>query len=367
MRADRITELETGVFTISLDFELIWGTMDKYGPSRFEKLCAIERSCVVDRLLGLFTEFGISATWCTVGHLFLNSCSTDRKVKHPEIVRPNHSWVPHDWFLHDPCATEETAPLFYGRSLIEKLLDCRVRQEIGSHTFSHVIVGDTGCSRATFETELESSVRAARALGIEMRSFAFPRNRVGHPDVLRSHGFTSFRGPEPRWWHSESCPALLRHLGHLSEVISMRTPPVVLPELILPEMSRPEMHAPALWNIPGSMLFTPSHGLRRYIPIALRVRRARKGLDAAARRKRIFHLWFHPTDFAANVEPMLAGLRQVLEHARKLRDQNQLRFLPMKALVPRSSARTPERRVDTLARARYEAETIYDCNNTTTY
>jgi len=310
--------IDSGIFTISLDFELIWGTLDKYGSGRFSQLCATERSCVIDRLLDLFVEYGISATWCTVGHLFLDKCPETTSHAPLTTHRPC-------CFLHGPGATEETAPLFHARSLIEKILGCSVRQEIGCHTFSHAILGDAACSRATAQSELESCAQASQALGIEMRSFAFPRNRVGHLDVLRSCGFACFRGPECQWWNSLWWPKPIRRAGHLCDVLTARTPPVVLPE----------MDASGLWNIPGSMLFTPTYGLRRSIPVSFRVRRARKGLDAAVQQRRIFHLWFHPTDLAGNVEPMLGGLREVLEYSRGLRDRNQLQILPMGSLVPK--------------------------------
>src|SRR5205823_8524259 len=100
-----------------------------------------------------------------------------------------------------------------------------------------------------------------------------------------------------------------------------------------PRTVTPEQTPSGLWNIPASMLFTPSHGLRRHIPVSLRVHRACKGLEAAAQQKRVFHLWFHPTDLAENMEPMLSGLRQVLEHGARLRETKQLRILPMGSLV----------------------------------
>src|SRR5258705_450939 len=78
-------------------------------------------------------------------------------------------------------------------------------------------------------------------------------------------------------------------------------PPVVVPEETLP----------GLWNVPGSMIYFPMHGLRRHIPPSLRVRRALKGLDAAAGKRRIFHLWFHPTNLAFETDVMFAGLRRI--------------------------------------------------------
>ncbi len=262
MAENQLPMFETGVFTISLDFELIWGTLDLFGPERFRKACAAERN-LIDRLLALFAEFGISATWCTLGHLFLDCCGHDNDGKHPEIVRPRHAWCEGDWFEHDPGGTEETAPLFLGRSLLEKIRACPVSQEIGSHSFSHVIFGDAGCSRETARSEIAECVRLAQEQGIELRSFAFPRNQVGHLDVLKEYGFTCFRGPEPVWYEKRRYPELVKRLARLWELLSIATPPTLLPV----------ESAKGLWNIPGSMIYFPMHGFRRLLPLSWRVKR----------------------------------------------------------------------------------------------
>src|SRR2546422_1688385 len=94
--------LPRGVFTLSLDFELIWGTLDLFGPERFRRACEVERDLIIDRLLDLFVEFNVPATWCVLGHLMLDRCSTDNGRKHAEIVRPSHRWSRGDWFENDP-------------------------------------------------------------------------------------------------------------------------------------------------------------------------------------------------------------------------------------------------------------------------
>ncbi len=320
--------LDRGAFTLSLDFELIWGTVDVRGPGPFRSTCETEREVVVDRLLELLAEFGISATWCIVGHLFLSACAPQEGVKHPEIVRPSHPWVAGDWFSHDPCGSEETDPIFYGSSLIERIRSCQVAQEIGCHSFSHVIFGDEGCSRQTATSEVAACVRLARDRGIELRSFAFPRNRVGHLDVLREHGFTGYRGPEPVWYESPRLPRPVKRLGHLADVASARRPPVVVPEET----------ADGIWNLPGSMLYFPMRGPRRYIPLSARVRRAIKGLDRAAAERRIFHLWFHPTNLVDESELMFAGLRSIFEHVDELRRDSRILVAPMGEVVSLATA-----------------------------
>ena len=322
--------LESGVFTVSIDFELIWGTLDLFGAERFRRAVEFEREVAIDRLLDLFAEFNIPATWCVLGHLMLDGCGNAGGQSHDEIARPLHSWRQGDWFSDDPGGNEETSPLFFGRSLIRKIQACETEQEIGCHSFSHLIFGDQGCSREVAESDVAAAVEAARKMGIEMHSFAFPRNVVGHLDVLKDYRFVCYRGPERNWYESKPWPTLIKRLCHLWDVMIAATPDVVLPELT----------EHGLWNIPGSMIYFPMHGLRRYIPVSRRVRRAVKGLDAAAAEKRVFHLWFHPTNFADEPEAMFAGLRRILEHASFLRKRGLISILPMKGLTPAYSVQT---------------------------
>ena len=311
-----------GIFTISLDFELIWGTLDLFGTDGFGRDCLVEREQVIGRLLDLFTEFEVPATWCILGHLFLDHCEPQGGVRHPEIVRPRHKWFTNDWFANDPCGTESTQPLFFGRKLVDMIRSCPVPQEIGSHSFSHVIFGDEGCSEQTASTELAACVKLADEIGLRLKSFAFPRNEPGHLDLLPKYGFTNYRGPEPNWYYKTGYPSIVRRLAHLADVALAASPPVVTPEVT---------HN-GLVNIPGSMIYFPRHGFRRYIPMSVRIRRAVKGLKAAVAQKRIFHLWFHPTNLAGDretMDAMFGGLHEILESAQALRRQGGIEFLTM--------------------------------------
>jgi hypothetical protein len=296
-------ELPTGIFTLSLDFELIWGTLDKPKHRRFRRLCAIERESVIDGLLDLFAEYQISATWCTVGHLFL-----DRK---------------HDTDAMAPAGCD--AGILYARDLIGKIRSCPTFQEIGSHTFTHRVFDDTKCTPSIANRELADSARVAAEMGLQMKSFAFPRNGVAHLDLLAKHGFTVFRGQDLRWYARGPRTHWYHRIGHLVDIFFQTVPATVLPI----------WHEEGIWEIPGSMLFTPSHGLRCVVPASARVRRAQRGLRAAVANGRIFHLWFHPTDLVVRKEAMLDSLRQILETASQLRESGRLVILPMSAVTER--------------------------------
>ena len=281
--------LERAVFTLSLDFELMWGTRDRPFGESYRKLYEIERREVVDRLLALLAEFGIRATWGVVGNLYLQKDNED--------------------------------PLLYGPDLIEKIRRCPVPQEIGSHTMTHAILGEPPCTAAMAERELGDWVRVARASGVNFQTLIFPRNSIGYLDIARRYGFRCYRGREEVWYGSQ--PRTVQRLGHLLEILSAHTPGSVMPR-----------QEAGMWNIPGSMLYTPSPGLRQYVPVWLRVLRANRGLSAALRQKRVFHLWFHPTDLTCRTDAMLGGLRQIFERVARLRDEGQLDILPMCDLIP---------------------------------
>ena len=303
-------ELTRGAFTLSLDFELIWGTQDLAGIEGFGKACLFERQRIVGDLLALLDEFEISATWCTVGHLFLDSCDG----KHAEMKRPSHAWLNDDWYKNDPGGSETDQSIFLGKSLVQKILACPTPQEIGFHSFSHVIWGDPGCSRAVAESEMKACVEAASWTGVRPVSFVFPRNRAAYLDVLAAHGIRVYRGPGPRWYERDDNPGALGRLAHLLEVALGTAAPTVLPE------RTPE----GLINLPGSMIYLPAHGIRGWIPIRQRVRRAVRGLEDAASRRRVFHMWFHPTNLADRYKAMMAGLRSVFERVRKMQESGRI-------------------------------------------
>jgi len=174
---------------------------------------------------------------------------------------------------------------------------------------------------------MKACVRVAEDLGVRLHSFAFPRNRPGHLDVLRQNGIRCIRGPEPTW-HKGGGGRRIERLGHLADVMLARSPPTV----------QPQKTSEGLIDIPASMMYFPMHGVRRYIPQAVRVRRARKGVDRAVRERRVFHLWSHPTNFADEMDRMFSGFAALLEHVHRLRAEDQIDVLTMAALGERDGA-----------------------------
>lgn len=318
--------LPRGAFTLSLDFELIWGSRDLVqDPAGLDAMSRVTRARVFEPLLRMFDRYGVVGTWATVGALFLDEARIEGGRLHPDLPNPAHAWRP-DWLAGVPSGTEAEHPAWYGRSLVRRLVEAG--QEVGSHAFTHTIFGDPGCSEAVADAELTRAVAVAGELGITLRSLVFPRNVAGHLHLLKRHGFTCWRGEEPVWYRRAGLPVPLVRLAHLADVLAGARPVTVLP-------TRDEH---GLWNIPSSAVFAPVDGGRRFIPMRQRVRRARRGIDAAEARREICHLYIHPINFATDPDRMLHGLDRVLAHAARRRDAGALDILSMGAIAARAEA-----------------------------
>lgn len=318
--------LTRGVFTLSLDFELIWGSRDLVqDPAQLDEMSRVTRERVFEPLLRMFDRYGVVATWATVGALFQDGGRVRGGRLHPDLPTPDHAWRP-DWMAGVPSGTEAEHPAWYGRSLVQRLAESG--QEVGSHAFTHVIFGDPGCSEAVADAELARAVEAAAAMGVRLRSLVFPRNVPGHVHLLKKHGFTCWRGVEPIWYRRPGVPTPATRLAHLADALRGARPVTVLP--------RRDAHG--LWDIPASAVFLPIDGARRFIPMRQRVRRAQKGIDAAEARREICHLYIHPINFATDPDRMLHGLDRVLAHAARRRDAGSIDILPMCDIAERAEA-----------------------------
>ncbi len=309
------TSSDRAAFVVSIDTEMAWGLNHK--PNVDYRYDA-EREHL-RRLLELFDRHGTPATWAIVGHLFLERCTATDGVKHPEIVRPDYDWFDGDWFDDDPCTSLEQDPLWYGRDMVELIQRSPGGHEVASHGFSHIIAGDPGCSRDTFDSEVRASMKAAGDVGVELVSMVHPRNRIGHVDVLREHGFRSYRGRRP-----VTAPSGLRERLIDLAVGSERT--VVRP-----------IEEDGIWNLPATIMFDVDARPRTW---KLWIRQVERRLDQAVAQQSLFHLWFHPHNLRDHPDAAFAALDHICERAARHRDAGRLDTVTMGGLADRLDAST---------------------------
>lgn len=126
-----------GILVISLELELYWGVHDTH-PLDSYRVNILGVRQVVPRLLTLFQDVGIHATWATVGFVFFESHQDLRRAVPDRLpAYPQRSSSAYEYLAHlPPHGTEATDPIHYGASLV-RLIQQSPGQEIGTHTFSH--------------------------------------------------------------------------------------------------------------------------------------------------------------------------------------------------------------------------------------
>jgi peptidoglycan/xylan/chitin deacetylase (PgdA/CDA1 family) len=318
---------DRGVLVISLDFELYWGMRDRVPLDRYrENLLGVRQA--IPRMLELFDEFGVHATWATVGFLFSRSrdemlASVPKRL--PRYDDTRLSPYPH---LSAIGSDESSDPFHFGRTLIERIRRSP-HQEIGTHTFSHYYCLESGQTEADFRADLAAAIHVARAAGIELRSIVFPRNQVApwYLAACAEAGIVAFRGSERSW------PYMPRPLAgetpvrravrlvdsYLDLTSHHATAPTVLPES-------------GIVNIPASRFLRPYTRSIRHLE-RLRRRRITSAMSHAAAHGLVYHLWWHPHNFGRNLEQNLAVLRRILEHFRRLTQSHGMRSLGMAELA----------------------------------
>jgi len=321
---------ETGIFTLSFDVELIWGTYYGLGKGTdwAEERFAEVRP-IITKILEMLKEAGIPATWAFVGHLFLDHCERVDGVAHPEVIRPEYGWFQGDWFDFDPCSDRDRKPAWYGKDLVEMVLAADDRHDVGGHSFSHIFFGDPDCSPEAAASDLARLVEAASELGLDLLSFVYPQKKVGHLEALEKAGFRIFRGEDARWYYSKDwVPAPVRRVCHLIDQFSGWTPPVVLPR----------REKGGLWELPGSLPILPAFGIRKYMPMRIRLRKAKRGIDRAVREKRIYHLWSHPWNFIDRTDELMGVVEALCEHVAKAVREGDLKVMTMREVYEAVSA-----------------------------
>jgi peptidoglycan/xylan/chitin deacetylase (PgdA/CDA1 family) len=308
--------MRPGTLVISLDFELRWGVRDHCPPGDAYERNLIGSRTVIPRILKLFEDYSVAATWATVGLLFArNREEVDRFTP---IVKPRYTEKRLDPYHEVPGEDETSDPLHYGASLIA-LIQASPRQEIGTHTFSHFFCNEPGATPESFAADLRAARDIALTWGIEPRSIVFPRNQV-NPLFERSlleQGIVAYRGNPDLWmWRfddrKESANKLKRAARMADAYVNIGD------------------HGTFDWNEirepNGLVNVRASHFVRPYNPRLralepLRSARMRGAVRDAAQRGRLVHFWWHPHNFGRYQDECLAFFQGILDEFATCRER----------------------------------------------
>jgi len=292
-----------GTVVVSIDAELGWGFHD-LAPVK-QPAMRIERSRQAWlTLIDLLESADIAATWAVVGHLFEASCD-GRHEGYP---------APEGWFDHERDADPMPERFRCGPELVQRLADGSVDHDVGSHSYSHVEFDADYATEALARAECRRATEVAAEYGLTMESFVYPRNSVGHREVIADAGFSCYRSAAP---HRRTPSLLPRALQRVARATVVDTPPPLV---------SPSLDEYGLVEIPASMFLFTFEGLARRMaeqtvgdPI---VKQARLGVDAAADSEDgVFHLWLHPNNVVTSADiDRVDAIFQYIDHVRETTD-----------------------------------------------
>src|SRR5262249_32058285 len=157
-------------------------------------------------------------------------------------------------------------------------------------------------------------------------SSVFPRNQVVavYISAVGDFGLRASRGNERFWFP--------RARGEREQPLFGRAPR--LADIYLPICGAHD-HEPTvvegMVNVPASRFLRPvgNSALLEH----LRFRRISSAMETAARRRRLFHLWWHPHNFGVGLQENLTFLRAILDCFRRMQDRYGMRSMTMGALA----------------------------------
>ncbi|WP_083180448.1 polysaccharide deacetylase family protein [Paenibacillus yonginensis] len=307
-------------------------------PDKYKRELLREREAI-PRVLKLFREQGIHATWATVGLLFLRhreELTPYLPSRLPDYTDPARS--PYPALLSQMVGEDEAQdPSHYASSLIRMIAETPY-QRIGTHTFSHYYCKEAGQAAADFAADLQAAVRVAERDGVALESLVFPRNqlREDYLGELRKAGIRSFRGnpdhPLYREGYSPHDRLPKRLLRLLDAYLNLSGYHTYVPgnEFLNPKDCGREGDRLPL-NLPASQfLRSYDRSLRLLEP--LRLQRIRKAMTYAAKHRRIYHLWWHPYNLADREGRSFKLLERIVAHYKHLEQTYGMRSAGMEEL-----------------------------------
>lgn len=308
--------MNKGTLVISLDYELMWGMIDVAAKDGYGLTNVKQVPIVIKKMIGLFEKYEVHATFATVGMIMYSNRKellADIPQKHPSYQQSVMSPYEHNYIQQ---ITTEEECLFFQPEVVKEICS-RKGLELGTHTYCHYYCWAEGQTTEQFDADIRKAVEIAKRIGIDIKSIVFPRNQVSneHLKICAQNGITSYRGNalkffvEPQNKIEAINNRICRLLDAYINVGGMTSIPY-------DKLERKE----GMLNVRASRMLRPYSPKLSFLE-SLRLRRIKKEMTYAAKEGEMYHLWWHPHNFGANMEKNLQFLEKVLQTYKECHDQ----------------------------------------------
>jgi peptidoglycan/xylan/chitin deacetylase (PgdA/CDA1 family) len=303
-----------GVFVISLDFELYWGIRDKRPLPTVEEYLQNTHK-IFPRMLAMFRKYEVKTTFAVVGLLAADSKEEMRQYipsSQPKYSDSNLS--PYTDGMIAVKESPEEDPYHFAGNLLQ-LLQEYPEHELGTHTFSHYYCLEEGASPESFKADLLAAKSIADNKGLAMDSLVFPRNQynAAFMKICEEVGIKTYRGNE-RVWFCNPKPAGIIKLP--TKIVRTLDSYINISGNHCYDLKELANGSPV--DIPSSRFLRPYKPMGGSFSERLKLRRIKKGMTEAAKTGKLYHLWWHPHNFALNSEQNFKTFEAILQHYSEL-------------------------------------------------
>lgn len=305
-----------GTLVISLDYELMWGmidcaTKDGYGQTHVKKVPE-----VITRMISLFEKYDVHTTFATVGMIMYPNATTllaDIPQVHPSYVQSVMSPYEHSYIQQ---ISKEEECMFFQPEIVKKI-NSHKGMEVGTHTYCHYYCWADGQTVEQFDADIKKAVEVAERNGIEIKSIVFPRNQVSdeHLRICAKNGITSYRGNALKYF-DEPKSMLEAMKNRICRLLDAYINVGGMTSISYDRLEKKE----GMLNVCASRMLRPYSPKLSFLE-GLRFRRIKKEMIYAAKNGEMYHLWWHPHNFGANMEENLKFLERVLQTFKQCRER----------------------------------------------
>lgn len=301
--------MEKGAIVLSLDFEMMWGNLDQWTAEGYGASNVAQVRLVIEKLLDMLEKYDVKATFATVGLLML----PDKKAMLAHFPKdiPNYQNVKSPFnkdFVNS--IDDENEKLYFAYDVINKLKHSS-HVEIGTHTFGHFYCWEDGQTLSQFESDIEMAIEVAKKNNIKLNSIVFPRNQVSdeYLNVCSAHGINVYRG-NARKYFEKSSSFLKRIRQRVLRLVDSYVNIGGFSSYAQPEIKK--LKDGLIINVPASRILRP-YSPKLAFAETLRLSRIKNEIIHAAKNHEIYHLWWHPHNFGANMEKNFMFFENVLQ------------------------------------------------------
>ena len=181
---------------------------------------------------------------------------------------------------------------------------------MGTHTFSHYYCWEPGQTLEQFDADMAMMGKVAEENGLKFESIVFPKNQVSenYLAICAKYGIKTYRGNAKKYFNETQnrWKELYYKIARLLDAYVNWGGNTSHSYASLQKDTLP-------MNVPASRMLRPYMRRLRWLE-GMRLRRIKKEMKYAAKHQELYHLWWHPHNFGADMDENFAFLEAVLRY-----------------------------------------------------